>query len=528
MNDSKRLQIFLFYFLLAVYILNGLLAIQRNSVTSDELDHLSYGTRMLKGRPEKVIPYEDASTMPISALNALPRAVEQVLHPGLKKTDGGVSDVMHGRYVSLLICLLAAIFVYRWSKEMFGAMGGLFSLFLFVFCPNLQANIILVGTDAYAMLFVLTSAYYFRAFILKSGWKNFILFSSQLALAQISKQSLVLLFFFFAASAIMVLLHRGTLFSRLRINLTRLLVLITITIFVINLSFLFHGTGKPLHAYQFSSATFLSLQQIPVLNRLPFPLPAPFLEGFDQVKHMINLGSGNLKVSARSYLFGEYFTGNSVWYYYSMVILFKTPLTVLALLAVMLWRYMRNPLSKQKILTIGYPLALAFFFWFIISFFNRSQHSIRHLLMIYPLMYICMGDVTNLVWKGKRIWLALVLLYGMATYYFYFPNLIAYTNELIPDKKNVYRIFASSNIDHGQCGYYLREFMEKNKEVKWAPADPHSGDFIIGINDYLDLKQTGKYEWLRRYRPSGHVHHCYLRFTVSEKDLRQDKQMISE
>src|SRR4026209_2928062 len=221
MPSTNRLYFYLRIFLFAVYFINGIIVINSNSVASDETDHLSYGERMLKGRPQKVNPYEDGSTMPISALNALPRAVEQVFHPGLKKTDGGISDAINGRYITLLICMLAGIFIYRWSTESFGEKAGLFSLFLFVFCPNLQANIPLVGTDSYAMLFTLTSAYYFRRFILLSGWRNFILFSAHTGLAQVVKQSMFLLPVFFAVIALIVLVQRKSLVKRFRINFAR-------------------------------------------------------------------------------------------------------------------------------------------------------------------------------------------------------------------------------------------------------------------------------------------------------------------
>ena len=330
MSTPKRFYFYLRITLFAVYFINGIVVINLNSVASDETDHLYYGQRMLKGKPQKINPFEDGSTMPISAFNAVPRAVEQVLNPGLKKTDGGISDAIHGRYITLLICVFAGLFVYRWSKEMFGEKAGLFSLFLFVFCPNLQANIPLVGTDAYAMLFTLSSAYYFRNFILYSGWRNFILFSLQIGLAQIAKQSLFLLPVFFGMIALIVLLQRGSLVKRFRINLGRLAVFTLIVLVIINIAFLFNGTGQSFSQYQFRSTTFQNIQQWSILNKIPLPLPVPFIEGFDLVKHMLSLGSGNPEVSGRSYLLGNYFTGNSLWYYYSVVILFKTPLAGIA------------------------------------------------------------------------------------------------------------------------------------------------------------------------------------------------------
>ncbi len=520
MPATNRLYFYLRIFLFAVYFINGIIVINFNSVASDETDHLSYGERMLKGRPQKVNPYEDGSTMPISALNALPRAVEQVLHPGLKKTDGGISDAINGRYITLLICVLAGIFVYRWSAESFGEKAGLLSLFLFVFCPNIQANIPLVGTDAYAMLFTLTSAYYFRRFILLSGWRNFILFSAHTGMAQVVKQSMFLLILFFAVIAVIVLVQRKSLVSRSRINLARLLVFISVVLVIINIAFLFNGTGQSLSEYHFKSDTFLSIRQWQVINKIPLPLPAPFVEGYDLVKNMLSMGSGNPEVSGRSYLFGHYFTG-SKWYYYSVVLFFKTPLTVLILLAAVVVTYLKNPFLKTNFFSTGFPLSLAFFFIIFISLNNTSQHGIRHLLMIYPLFYCCLGQVVN--WKlfGSKAAIPIVVLYSLVTFYSYFPNLLSYTNEMIWGKKDAYKILASTNIDHGQCGYSLKKYLSRHPRVKFPTNQPEEGEFIIGINSYLDLKVTGESTWLQNFEPYDHVSHCYLLFKVTESDLLQ-------
>jgi hypothetical protein len=523
MPASNRLYFYLRIFLFAIYFVNGIIAINSNSVASDETDHMYYGQRMLKGQPQKINPYEDGSTMPVSALNALPRAAEQLLDPNLKKTDGGVSDAIQGRYITLLICMLAGIFIYRWSKESFGEKAGLFSLFLFVFCPNLQANIPLVGTDAYAMLFTLSSAYYFRKFILYSGCRNFILFSVHTGLAQVVKQSLFLLPIFFGAIALIVLLQRKTLVKNFRINLGRLLIFILITLLIINIAFLFNGTGRSLSQYNFKSNTFLQIQQWQLINKIPLPLPAPFVEGYDLVKNMLSMGSGNPEVSGRSYLFGNYFTGNSKWYYYSVIILFKTPLTVLLMLAAIVIAYFKNPFSKTNFLNVGFPLSLAFFFIIFISGNNTSQHGIRHLIMIYPLFYACIGQLIN--WKlfQSKMVLAMVILYSLATFYFYFPNLLSYTNELIWNKKNAYKILASTNIDHGQCGYSLKKYLTKHPDVKYPPSTPEPGVFIVGINNYLDLKGTGEHAWLKNFEPYDHVNHCYLLFRITEEDLLQKR-----
>ena len=522
MLDTGRSYFYTRFLLFGLYFINGIIVINNNSVVSDESEHLYYGLRVLNGRPDKIYN-DDASTQPVSALNAIPRAVEQLWKPGLKKTDGGISDAIHGRYVTLLICAFIGLYVYKWSREMFGEKSGLFSLFLFTFCPNLQANIPLVGTDAYAVLFTLTSAYYFRKFVLYSGWRNFVLFSIHTGIALTVKHSLFLLPLFYTVVAIFVVTSRKSWKTKFLINTRRLLVFLLTVVLVINLAFLCRGTGTSLNHYKFKSETFQAFQEWKFVNRIPLPLPKPFVEGYDGVKYMVSIGSGHGEVSGRSYLLGEYFTGNSKWYYYSVVILFKTPLAVLLMLVAVLIAYLRNPLSKENFFTTGFPLSIAFFFVIFISLTNTSQHGLRHLLMIYPLFYICFGQILTWRTNPKKIALPAILVYSLITFYSYFPNLLSYTNELIWNKTYAYRVMASTNIDHGQGGYALKKFLGNHPEFKSPPQVPRAGEYIVGINEFLDLYQRQTHPWLNNFVPYDHVNHCYLLFRITDKDLVEKK-----
>jgi hypothetical protein len=515
-NSAGR---YIIYLLFAVYFINGIIVIQSNTAVSDELDHISYGIRMLKGQPQKLNPYEDASTMPVAALNALPRGIEQLLKPGLQKNDYGVSDAILGRYITLLICALAGLFIYRWAKELSGEKGGVFALFLFVFCPNINAHSTLVGTDAYAMLCTLTSAYYFRKFVLGSRWKYLVLFSLTIGLGLIVKQSLFLLPLIYGFIACIVILHRRKPLQNLRLNLLRLMVMTAIVLLIINAGYLFNGTGRPLIGYQFKSVTFQQLQQWSWFNRIPLPLPAPFLEGFDVVKYMLSIGSGHGEVSPRSYLMGQYFTGNTLWYYYTVSLFFKTPLSVLLLFVGVLVAYLKKPFYKQPYFDIAFPLSLALFFVVFISLNNTSQHSIRHLLMIFPLLYVCMAQAVH--WKIFRpvIMRVVLVVYSAGSFYFYFPNLLAYTNEMLWNKTKVYKTIASANIDMGQAGYSLQKHLQLHPETGIPGDEPAPGEYIFGINEYLDLKQTGRAAWLRKFEPYSHVNHCYLLFHITRQDL---------
>lgn len=83
--------------IMLIYFVNGIYSVKNWSVTWDENAHLSYAIRLVKGHPERVQVDADNSKMPISVLNALPRIVEQVLNPHIKKNDGGIEDVLSGR-----------------------------------------------------------------------------------------------------------------------------------------------------------------------------------------------------------------------------------------------------------------------------------------------------------------------------------------------------------------------------------------------------------------------------------------------
>ena len=511
MLRKRGMHFYLVIALFAAYFINGLIAIPRNSVTYDEMDHWSYGKRILMRETDKIYPFDDASAMPISGINAIPRAVQQLNNPGLLKTDGGFSDIMNGRYVTLIVCLLTGFFIYSWSKQLFGEKGGLLSLFLFVFCPNLNGHGILLTTDAYTALFTVSTAYYYWKFIKRSGWKYFLAFSISLGLAMIVKYSMLHLYIFLAIVSIFVLIKRKTIFTGFGRNLIRLAVLKIILLFIINLGFLFNHPGKSLDEFKMSSQAFTNLQNS-FIGSIPLPLPEPYIVGLDQTIYMNELGAGNPNVSDANYLLGEKRTGTGFWYYYLVVFIFKTPLTALLILTgAIVFLFVRK--KKQ-----GHPSTMLFllgmicYFLLVLGFQNNVQIGIRHALMVYPLLYVLAGFVVQLPFFQKRtkLFSSLIITYSLATYYYFFPNLISYSNELIPIKKDAYKVMADSNLDFGQGKYALEKYLKEHPDVQIITTQPGSGNFVIGVNDYLDLKGDHKYSRIYDVIPDGQINHCFL------------------
>ena len=517
MLRRRGIHFYLVIALFAVYLVNGLIAIPRNSVTYDEMDHWSYGKRILMRKTDKIYPYDDASAMPITGVNAIPRAIQQLSSPGLLKTDGGFSDIMNGRYVTLVVCLLTGFFIYTWSKQLFGENGGLLSLFLFVFCPNLNGHGMLLTTDAYTALFTVSTCYFYWKFIKQSGWKYFIAFSISLGVAQLVKYSMLHLIILLAIISILVLIIRKTLFSRFKINLLRLIALGLIITLIINLGFLFNAPGMSLNKFEFASQSFKNLQGS-FIGSIPIPLPQPYIRGLDWTTNMNELGAGDPNVSDANYVLGEKRTGTGFWYYYLVVFIFKTPLTgLLLLLGAAVFLFIRKKFEGHPS-TMLFLLGSIFYFLLVLGIQNNVQIGIRHALMVYPLLYVLVGFIVQLPSFHKRMKFvtALVVIYSLATYYYFFPNLISYSNEFIPIKKEAYKVMADSNIDFGQGWYALEKYLKAHPDVKIVTVTPagKQGTFVIGVNDYLDLKGDHKYSWIYSVNPDEQINHCFLLFRI--------------
>jgi len=520
--SHRKTSSYLVILLFAVYLINGIIAIPENSIVYDEPDHWSYGKRILMGQPQKVYTYDDGSEMPVQGINALPRAVEQLLNPGLKKTDGGVSDIMHGRYVTLFLCFLTGVYIWRWSTELFKESAGVFSLFLFVFCPNLNANAILLSTDAYTALFTLITFYYFWKFVKERQNKFFLLFCLSCAASQVVKYSLIHLPIIFGILSLLVLLQRKSLWTGWKRNILRLLVFVSVFLIVINAAYFFIGSGQALAGYHFRSELFKSLQSFQVLSKLPLPFPVPYIDGFDITFHMMELGTGHPLLSGKTYLLGEYRTGKGFWYYYLVLFLFKTPIPFLIAFFLLAWFYLKQ--WKISFLSADFFIGFGLLYYFLLfSFINDAQIGLRHVIFFYPLLYVLAGKLTQFPWRkiSMVIVIPLLAVYTIASYYFFFPNLISYSNEFIPDKKKVYKVMADTNIDYGQGWIALNRYLKNHDKVKMAPLAPEAGIFVIGLNDYLDLYNTGKYAWLRNFEPVGHVNHCFLLFSISIQDIHK-------
>ncbi|MEQ1797068.1 MAG: glycosyltransferase family 39 protein, partial [Lacibacter sp.] len=264
---------------IAVYLFNGIQYIQAQSITYDEGNFYNYAVRYLKGNPDRINPMTDDSKMPVSVLNTIPRILEQLIEPNSQKTDMGVSDIIHGRYITLFFSIFILLLIFIWTKELYGKKGALFAAFLFSFCPNNMALATLVTTDSYSVFFLLLSIYLVWKFCKTKSIYVFLFLSFSVAVSQLVKQSLFHLY-------ILVPFCLLSYFISFRkaikdVSLTKLTFLfILINLVVINAGYYFYHSFMRLGEYHFMSNLFLTLQKI-FPESLPIPFPKPFIDGLD-------------------------------------------------------------------------------------------------------------------------------------------------------------------------------------------------------------------------------------------------------
>ena len=505
--------------LVLVYLINGICSINSLSVTADEGSHLSYGIRILKGDPERYGPEKDNSKMPISVINTIPRAVEQLFSKDLKRDDYGVHDTINGRYITLLFSVLIILLVFVWGRDLYGVNSGLFAAFLFICCPNNMANAVLVTTDTYAVFFLLATMYFLWKYCNSRSTKHFIWFAVMLALSQLAKQSL---FHLYVLAPLCFIIYALVMKERVRLLplLKNLLIIVSISWLLINVGFIFYKMNMRLGEYHFMSTLFQRVQNI-FPGNLPLPLSKAFVTGLDQAKYYDQLGGGQAGSSfANVTILGHSSTGRSFWYYYFVSIFFKTPITYFILAGWAKWLLFTKWNLRSFIKNEFFLLAPMVYYLLLLSFFYKTQCGIRHIIFIYPLLFIFSGIIIKYFQAKRDLWLLVLLsLFLVISVGRYFNNYYPYTNEFIGDKKNAYQYVGASNLNIDQGSYFIDKYLQDHPDVKKAPATPQSGKFVLPVDWYLDIWNTGNYPWLRKLKPSGELFYSYLLFDVQPKDI---------
>jgi hypothetical protein len=493
--------------------------------TYDEMEHYAFGERWLKGDVSLSM-----QKMPITALNALPIWIMEKFNVSISPE----ATRLFCRLPTILFSIILGIFIFLWSSSLYGIKSGILSLGLYAFCPNVLAHSGLVTNDIYCAALIFISSYFFYRYLNAPSLKKLVLVSVSVGIAQLTKNTALLLFLIIP---VFYLFHRYVTFSlrksegqlagtQLLKNKIHIIIDVCIFLFtvilIINLGYLFKDVSTPLKEYTFKSELFNSLRS--GLPNIQIPLPRVFMETLDIGKYFNDTGGGHGHI----YLLGR-LSQFGWWYYYFVVLMLKLPIAfilLLALSALMSIKHIPKYLTKEFYLLCPIAIVLIFF-----SFFSTAQLGIRYILTIFPFMFVFAGKVVSVDQKIKpkpyKYALFCILVWYIFSSLSYYPHYLSYFNELIGDRKNMYKYLADSNVDWGGNSYYLKKYIEKNKDldINVNPDRPTSGIIIVNVNSLVGVDagvNSNKYRWLREnYKPIDQVAYSWLVFKVNEKEKNE-------
>jgi 4-amino-4-deoxy-L-arabinose transferase-like glycosyltransferase len=178
-NTSTRVIVFI---LLAIMALACILSLRMKSPTVDEFAHLPAGYYYWKtgdfslyGKNPPLIRLLGA--LPLLAMDITIDPTRYYAESGdwrpwvfgtdfMRKNATNYSTIFFfGRIPMVLLGLLLGFYVFQWSKELYGTKGGILSLVLFTFSPNMLAHARLVTTDMGFTCFAFIATYYY--------WRSF-------------------------------------------------------------------------------------------------------------------------------------------------------------------------------------------------------------------------------------------------------------------------------------------------------------------------------------------------------------------
>ncbi len=274
----------------------------------------------------------------------------------------------------------------------------------------------------------------------------------------------------------------------------------------------------PLDKYSYRSGAFSQLTEM--LGRLAgyiyIPLPSSYFRSIDIVMYFDNLGGGLPgSLNGKPYILGQY-NAHGFWYYYLVSFLFKVPIPFIIILIAGLILYCKEFKSGQFIQREVFLAVPVVYYLVYMSCFYSTQIGIRHILIIFPFLFVFAGYLFQRIIASAYRWIIPVMMvWELISVGSYFPHFLPYTNEFILQKKNAYKKIADTNLCYREGRRYLNEYLATHKNAVYRPKGPVSGLVVVEVNDFLGIQENSidsTYQWLKDYEPVDHIHSQYLIF----------------
>jgi len=377
-----------------------------------------------------------------------------------------------GRLVVAGLSALTLPVLFFWGRWWFGPAAGWAAAFLWAFCPNVIAHAGLVTTDLCATSFGVLASFLFARFVDRPTTGRGALAGVGLGLVELTKFSALVLVPVFVLWGLVALRRRVG-----RALLVPAAGLGAVALLTIGAGYRFEGIGTPLGELPFGSRLLAHRFAGTWAARLPIPVPAPYLRGFDALEQ-------DHETAYPAYLDGE--LRRKGWATYFLVALaYKVPPGTWALLALagLLLGRDRPALSRAVplLLLAGAHLAS-------ISLLTDVNLGLRWALPVLPYLFLLAGSALRPGLPKPVLLAAAAALaanaFGASRIH---PNELAYFNVFAggPEKGRFHLI--DSNLDWGQDLRPLGRWLERHPERRAGLRVAYAGSVppeLEGVSPY--------------------------------------------
>ncbi len=391
--------------------------------------------------------------------------------------------LFRARAVTIALTLALGLALALWTRRKFGPAAAIAALFLFAFDPNLIAHGHYVTSDLIAAAFIFLATITWARFVETGRRRDLIVAGIVLGLALVSKFSAVFLVPLLAA----LYWFRRWQLGRGRLSVRHFAVSAAIagaiSIAIVALAYgpdSIRCWSGPKLRQVVDTSTLTGEVLFQTGKRLGLPAH-PYLVGLSELAVHDKLGHDAYLMGMQSH--------QGWWYYFPVVFAVKTPLSVLALLALSIVIGLRRT-SLRKIPFHWVVLLLPPLVYFALCMRSNINIGVRHLLPVYPFLYIAVAAAVMRAARPVRA-LSLVLMLGLAAESLAIhPHYLAFFNVAAGGPDNGPNYLVDSNLDWGQDLKNLKNYLDRNHIGKLCICYFGRSSMEYYRFNYTDLPRT--------------------------------------
>lgn len=561
-----------FMFILAFASSHGVFGDPGDSGTVDEVAHIPSGYAYDKYfdfrlNPEHPPLAKALAGLPLALNNSLNGLKDDWSWNGLNQWDAGWHFIYEAgndpatiftwsRLPMMLLMIGLGLFLFKWTRELFGRKVAILTLVLFAFYPDIIAHGRLVTTDIAAAFGYLVAIYYFDKSLTERSWKYTIFAGLAFGLAQLLKFSAFLLYGIFL---ILIIVHAAVqknsagfwknFWANFKIYFW-LSVISLIFVWIIYIPFVWNTPADIEHKVIEMNLTS-DPKTLGLRNLLHYLEDNVVLRALGHYLLGVMLVFARVAGGNATFALGH-LSDKSISWYFPFAWLVKTPLTIIVLYLFSVILAIKTAIKKEKIWLLFLIFTPIIIYW-AFTLKGSLNIGIRHLIPTIPFVLLAIAFWLNRIINIKKIkWqyygVILLIIFQIISTLSYYPSYIAYFNELVPRGER-YKYLTDSSLDWGQDLLRLKKYIDDNNiknikidyfggsvpayyipsGAKWHSSyGPATGWLAVSATYYQSSKLYGpiegkwSYDWLDDYQPKAEIGGSILVFYITPEDIAEN------